>query len=445
MRVHFVGIGGISMSGLALYLIKNGYDVSGSDISQSAETDMLARAGAKIYIGHNKENIAGAEAVIYNSAISEENEELKFARENKKFILTRAELLGLIGKNFKKVLAVCGSHGKTTATCMLTYAFVYNRMSPTSHIGGSDMIFKNFLFGGEEYFITEACEYKGNFLKLSPSCVVLLNIDYDHSDYFKNIEHVQKIYKEFVEKASDTLIINADDYYASQLRIKNKITFAINNPADYVAKEIKEKNGVFSFNVYERGKKQGRIKLGILGKHNIYNALAAFAAARYYGLESKKIIEGLSAYRGIARRSEKLGFLNGAVCYADYAHHPKEIAASIESFKILKRKKIYVVFQPHTYSRTKMLINEFVSCFNMPVEVIIYKTYAAREKYDEEGSAFYLYKKLSELKKCYYHDDMLSLKKFLCENAGRNDLILFLGAGDIYFLAKNIIEAKGER
>ena len=172
----------------------------------------------------------------------------------------------------------------------------------------------------------------------------------------------------------------------------------------------------------------------------IKQLVAAFAAARYYGLESKKIIEGLSAYRGVARRGEKLGCINGAVCYADYAHHPKEIAASIEGFKILKSKRIYVVFQPHTYSRTKMLINEFAGCLNMPAEIIIYKTYAAREKYDEEGSAFYLYRKLSERKKCHYHDDMMSLKKFLSENANRNDLILFLGAGDIYFLAKQIVD-----
>jgi len=438
LKLHFIGIGGISMSGLAKYFFSLGYNVSGSDIGISEETKELENLGIKIFYEHKAENIAGTEIIVFNSAISEDNVELKAAKNEGKFILSRSALLSFVCRQFKKSIAVCGSHGKTTATAMITHILLQSDKKITSHIGGIDLKLSNFYSEGKDIFITEACEYKKNFLNLSPTLTVLLNIDSDHLECFNGEQDLIDTFALFCNR-SRLSFVNGDDKNSNL--IKNKISFGFNNKCDYQAVKINSNKERYSFTVMEYGKKLSKFSINVYGRHNIYNALAAISIGRYFCLDCKKIQYGLNSFCGIKRRYELIGKINGADIYCDYAHHPKEIESSLKVAAKICNKNLYVIFQPHTYTRTINLFDDFIKVLSDCKNLCVYKTYAARENYMEAGSA----KILSDnIITSSYFDDSQQLLQYLQLKLDKGDMALFLGAGDIYHIAKSFIELKSK-
>lgn len=424
-KLHFVGAGGVGMSALAQYALACGKKVSGSDASEGEQVEKLISLGAKIAIGHARKNARGADAVIYSSAVLEDNPELQFARDNKKPLFSRAEMLACAEAAHPFSAAVSGCHGKTTCTAMLAHMFVCAGVSATCMIGGDDLSLGNFTFG-KDIFLTEACEYKRNFLHLKPDVAVILNIDDDHLDCYGDMDALTEAYAAFAGRGVS--VVCADDRRAMRAAGKNEVSFGIENKAMYAAENLrKTRDGKWSFTVSEYGVKRGRIRLNVTGKHNVYNALAAFAAARCCGVSPEDARRGAEAFRGVKRRCEYLGELGGAKVIADYAHHPREIAAALSG-----AKRPLVVFQPHTYSRTRLLMGEFVETLKKYPSVI-FPAYAARETYDFEGSAFRL---CAELKAAgadaVYAETPAALMEELRARAGDFGEIYVLGAGDLY-------------
>lgn len=436
-HIHFIGVGGIGMSALAKYALFKGCTVSGSDSFPSELTLELQQKGAKIKYKHSAFNVKGADIVVYSSAISKNNPELKKAFNIGVPVIRRSKLLDAVMRRYNDRIAVSGSHGKTTATAMLTSVLSLGGLDPTSFIGGEDKRFSNCLIGNGKVAIAEACEYKKNFLDLSPTVAVVLNIDNDHMESYGSMEALKQAFSQFA--SAGIAVVNADDVNCRELNLSCSVSFGINNSAVYTAKNIvKNKNG-YSFTVYKHGKRCVRINLSVMGRHNIYNALASFAVADIFKIKHFCIKQSLEAFDGVKRRCERLGELFGAEVYADYAHHPKEIYATLKAFAC--SDKDVIVFQPHTYSRTKLLMNDFISCFKAVKNLIIYKTYPAREKLDKKGDAKTLYSKLkdADINTCTYADDIKCLIKSLKE-LKNPERIIFIGAGDIYSVAKKLLK-----
>ncbi len=435
-KIYFIGIGGISMSALAKLLSANGYTVSGSDCVRGEETDALAFYGVKVFIGVDGERaeLKDADAVVYTDAIAEAHTELKRAKGLKKPVYSRAELLGLLSKEFQTVLAVAGSHGKTTCTAMCAHAMKSVAANFTAHIGGEDADFGNFHSTGEEYLVTEACEYRRNLLRLQPTVGILLNIDEDHMECYRDVDDLTDCFRRYCESAK-TAFVCADD--ARCRGLGEFATFGVENIlSDYRAVGIKASEERYSFTVEEYGKAVCRVRLNAVGRCNMYNALAAFAAMRSLGFEEREIAKGLESFRAVKRRFEKIGAYRGASFICDYAHHPRELAATIATATGVCRGRLFVVFQPHTYSRTKLLFPEFISVLRGIKNLIVYKTYPAREKYDEEGSAARLAQAIGS---CLYVENAYVLRTWLTKTVREGDLVLFLGAGDIYYAAQYIL------
>ncbi len=435
-KFHFIGIGGVSMSGLALYLHAQGFLVTGSDAIKSETVEKLRDNG--IFVStlqeENLEGINAADIVVYTDAISLENKELSYAFSIKKRVMKRAELLGLITAAFPYSLAVAGSHGKTTCTAMCAHIFEAAKVPFTAFIGGEDRGLSNFTFLGHEYLVTEACEYKKNLLLVPAKTKIVLNTDKDHMECYRDFSELKDTFLSFLSEA-ETAVVCADDIHLANL--KNAVTFGIENAeADYLAKNVKNEKERYSFTVYEFGERLCRIRLRAVGRCNVYNALASIAATRPYGFSAKEIKRGLESFLGVKRRFEEIGKLHGALAVCDYAHHPKEIASTLETAKKLCDGRLFVVFQPHTYSRTKALMEEFVEAFQGVERLMIYKTFPAREKFDGEGSAAYLAERIGN---CLYAESILSLSAWLKRTVKEKDCVLFLGAGDIYYLAKYLV------
>lgn len=427
---YFIGIGGVSMSGLANYLLSVGKTVGGSDICESAYTKALRDAGAKISIGGAAEEILGYELIIYTDAIKDTDIQLCAAICAKKCVISRGQLLYEISREFRRVIAVSGCHGKTTCTAMLAHIFSCAEKKFTAHIGGNDLTFSNFYRTGNDFLITEACEYKKNFLLLKPDVGVILNSDADHLECYGSEQALEAAYLEFAADSAVAVTLYCD------LPVANATTFGYDKNADFCAKKIKNRNGRYSFVAYGDGTELGTVSLNILGKHNVLNAIAAVAAASSAGIPFEKIREGLESFSGVERRFERIGEFRGVECFADYAHHPNELRASLRTFKNLTQGKLYVVFQPHTYSRTKNLFKQFLKVLSPLNNLLIYRTFAAREYFDDAGSALTL---SQSLKKSRYGDDARDIESFISK-AAAGDLIVFLGAGDIYDIAKLIIK-----
>jgi len=320
---------------------------------------------------------------------------------------------------------------------MLGHIFIKAKKKPTIHLGGIDLSFGNFLIGKSNYFITEACEYKANFLQIKPTTVTIMNMDFDHGDFYKNKRQLISAYRKFAKSARENVFMTASDRNINNF--KNAVTYATERKADYEIRKLKERRGKCRFYIYERGGGRIKIHLRIIGKYNAHNALAAYATARHYGIKPKIIKKALWSFRGIERRMEYIGKINGAEAYADYAHHPNEIKAALAALKKLN-KNLVVIFQPHTYSRTRLLMDEFVSAFRVKAVICIYSTYSAREDYDESGSALTLCENLSKHKHCNYFDDISALKHFLHGTVRKKDAVVFMGAGNIYNFAKDIAQ-----
>lgn len=415
---YFIGIGGISMSALAKLLFDKGYGVMGSDACKSKETEKLKKLGIKVNYKPNIKDVELSDIVVTSSAISDDNKELKEAERLNKQILTRGELLGQISKTYKHVIAVSGAHGKTTTTALIAHIFMEAGLQPTVHIGGIMQGYEsNLIEGKNKFFITEACEYKDNFLNLHPDFSVILNIEPEHLDYFKTFENVKKSFKQFAKQSKNFiaqeglfdkgLTLGKDYTYSNFLETINGIEF------DYY------KNNTFVFHV----------KCPLHGKHNVFNILAAIAVAEKYNIYGQLTQKALASFKGVKRRSESYQFKNNSKLIFDYAHHPTEIKCSINSIKKFCKGDLIVIFQPHTYSRTKKLFSEFLQAFDGADKLIIFKTYPAREKYDRAGSAKILAKALNKNKKCRYSTNYCILKKL---NVKQDDCVLVLGAGDFY-------------
>ena len=439
-KVFFVGIGGISMSGLALYLHKNGYDVSGSDITENEQTKMLKSHDIKVFLGHKKTNILGAELIVFNSAINEHNPELVHAKELGLTIISRSELLKLVSREHEHVIGISGTHGKTTTTAMIGEIFCLAGHKPTIHIGGvSKNLGTSFLVGEKQYFITEACEYKDNFLTLSPEVGVVLNIDDDHLDYFKTKSNLRHSFDKFVSQSSFSVVFEG---FLPKFAQKTENIFEIGKQSQYCwAENVElEADNKYTFDAIFCGEFVGRIHLGVYHKHNVTNALFAVAVAKYYGVPNKVIMSALENFAGVKRRFEEIGWKNGVQVVIDYAHHPKEISSTLVGAKKITKGKLFVVFQPHTYSRTKKLFEEFVPCFDLADKLYLFKTYPAREKYDKDYNARTLAKEISKHKKCLYFSSFEKMKKSIQKEMVEGDTLLVLGAGDVDHFAKYFIE-----
>ena len=416
------------MSGLAKYLTGLGKRVGGSDVSANEYTVELTERGVKIDFGDFADDIENYDVVIYTDAIKEEDTRLKKAKNLSKPTIPRGKFLYEVSLNFKKVIAISGCHGKTTCSAMLTHIFAAADKKFASHIGGKDLTFSNFYCCGNDFFITEACEYKKNFLHLKPDIAVILNSDADHIECYGSAEALRSTYLSFAGSAARTISLYRD------LPELSGINFGFDKSADYYAANIKINNGACSFTVHKGAEKLGDISLKVFGKHNVLNALAATAVAVNCGISFEQIRAGLESFAGVERRFEKIAEHNGAVYYADYAHHPNELRASLKTVRKITSGRLFVVFQPHTYSRTKLLLPEFKKVLSPLTDLLIYKTYAAREYYDDAGSALTL---SQNVRKSRYGDCPEDIADFVAR-AGEGDTVLFLGAGDIYFIAKQV-------
>lgn len=431
--VHFVGVGGVSMSALAKYCLILGYSVTGSDEKNSAEIQELKKLGVKIFIGHKKENVHTARIVVKTGAVLDGNAEIQEAKRLKIPIIRRSELLGSIVASFSQSVGVSGSHGKTTATAMIARVLDYAGKSPVVFIGGRDSKYGNFHFANGEVVVTEACEFQRSFLDIKSTVSVALNIDNDHLDCYKSMEDLSLSFRRFL--SSGIAVINADDTRLKGLCGECSVTFGIENSAVYKAERLRKlKTGGYSFTLYKHGVKLGRIHLKVLGKHNVYNALSAIAVGGLFGIPIKDIKRAIEDFNGVERRMENLGAIYEMQAFADYAHHPTEIMATISAFDV--KKDDIIVFQPHTYSRTKLLIEDFKKALG-GVNTLIYATYPAREEFDAKGSAYSLYRELKKTgAKTDYASTPNELFSKLKKYAKTKKRVLFVGAGDIYDIAK---------
>lgn len=426
-RYFFIGIGGVSMSGLAKWLKSRGQIVSGSDLLKSQETEELEKLGITVHLGHDENYLdAKTDYVVYSGAIDEKNPELKKARELGIKTLSRGEMLEVVAKRFKKVIAVAGAHGKTTTTEMIAEIFFNAGLEPTLHIGGISNFFNsNFYIGKNKYFITEACEYKNSFLNLKPTTAVITNIEAEHLDFFKNFENVKNSFDKFCKNSKNVIKIYKNIAFNKKFRVE--------------AKNIKKyKTAFFEYDCYINDIFKGKIKLGVAGKHNVKNSLLAIATAISYKIDFKAISRTLSNFKGVKRRFEVIADKDITIVH-DYAHHPTEIKKVLATAKLYEPRRLLVAFQPHTYSRTLSLFEDFLKCFEGADEVFIFKTYSAREKELIGGRAIDLYKKLN-IKKHYFTSFESGAEK-IKKRLKKGDLLLLLGAGDIENLAENFREA----
>lgn len=437
-KYFFIGIGGISMSAIALILKKQGYLVEGSDIHDSPVIKMLRDNQINVYIGHDEKNIKGDETIIYTAAISKDNPELLKAKALGLKIYERAEFLGMIMKNYENVIAISGTHGKTTTTSMIGYMLKKAALDPTILVGAFvSQLGGNFCIGKRDFLVAEACEYVDSFLKFRPTTGIILNIDNDHLDYFKDIEAIKESFFKFASLVPDDgfVIANADDknvLSVLQRLCKNKILFSAKEKADFWARDIKNQDGFYEFDVYHKDDYFSHVKLNIPGFHNIYNALAAISTGYLIGLDKNVITESLQNFCGAARRLEKKGEINGVYLYDDYAHHPTEITSSIESLKSLTEGKLIVIFQPHTFSRLKNLMSDFAKSLSSSDYVVIADVYAAREKNAFGVTSYDLFEVLSKMNpNCKYIGSFEEISDYVMSIAKNGDIVATIGAGDI--------------
>lgn len=441
-HIHLIGIGGISMSAIAETLKNWNFTVTGSDLSQSQITDNLNNHGIKTTIGHDLESAKNADLIIYSAAISDTDPEMVIARNNNIPLVGRGEFVGYLTKLYKEAICISGTHGKTTTTSMISVCFVEAKKDPSIEVGAIlNAIGGNYRVGNSEYFILESCEYKGNFLKFYPNTEVILNIDNDHLDYYKTFDNIVKTFKDFANllDKDGVLITNADDENCLNLKSNCKgkfITYGIENQnADYIAKNISfDNNGFPTFDVYKAGNKIGSLTLSVAGKHNVLNALATVAVCDYYGIDINTISIALKKFTGAERRLEFKGkILDDTVSiFDDYAHHPTEILATVNAINNKKFNESWVIFQPHTYSRTKNHLHEFADAISKFDNVILLDIYAAREQNTYDISSEDLAKEIKSLgKNVLYMPDFDEVVSYIKSNVQKDDIVITLGAGTV--------------
>lgn len=450
VHIHFIGIGGISMSGLAEILLDEHFTVSGSDNKESSLTNHLVQMGAKVFIGQKASNIEDTvQVVVYTAAIHEDNEEYQEAVRRGLPMLSRAELLGQLMTNYNVPIAVAGTHGKTTTTSMLSHILLAGGKDPTISVGGIlKAIHGNIRVGGSEVFVTEACEYTNSYHHFFPKISIILNIEEDHMDFFKDIDDIRNSFHTFAKLLPDdgTLIINGEISHLEEILEGldcNVIIYDVHKEnADFSAKEIAhDEKGNVSFLLLVKGQESGRIQLSVNGLHNVSNALAAIAAASLLNVPMEKIREGLLSFEGTDRRFQYKGDVNGFHIVDDYAHHPTEIRATLEAARSYPHKETWCVFQPHTYSRTKAFFHEFADALSLADHVILADIYAARET-DTLGMSSELLADELKTKGCdvYYFPGFEEIETFILENCKNDDLLITMGAGDVVNIGENLLK-----
>ena len=439
-NIHMIGIGGVSMSGIAEILLNFGFNVTGSDSSASEITEILNRKGIPVTIGHDIDSISKSDLVVYSAAIKQDDPEMLEAKRLQIPIIERADFLGELTRCYKDTIAVSGTHGKTTTTSMISLCFLEALKDPSIQVGAIlKQIDGNYKVGNSEHFIIEACEYVESFLKFSPKAEVILNIDNDHLDYFKTFENIKNAFIKYVKILPDDglLVLNGDDTNCLDLTQYTKaktLTYGITNKnTDFFAVNIVFDNDGFpEFDVYNKNGFYDRIKLNVPGTHNVLNCLACIALCNEYGIKKEDIKSALLKFTGAHRRFEFKGKVNGASIYDDYGHHPTEIVATAKSLMNKKYNESWVVFQPHTYSRTKNLLDDFAKALLNFDNIIILDIYAAREKNTYNISSKDLVDKIISLgKDAKYIPDFYECVSYIKENVKENDIIMTLGAGTV--------------
>ena len=448
VHVHFIGIGGISMSGLAEILLDRGYTISGSDMKKSDLTDHLESIGAKVRIGQKAENITeDIDLVVYTAAIHETNEEFSAARSAGIPMMSRAALLGQIMANYPRSIGVSGTHGKTTTTSMLTHILLQAGTDPTVSVGGMlDRIGGNIRVGASDLFLTEACEYTNSFLEFHPLYSIILNVEEDHMDFFKDIDDIICSFHQFASQTvpGGKVIANGDMVHLKEVTENLErpvITFGLNPENNYRARDISYDDlGNASFTLVKDGVDSGRFSLSVKGQHNVLNALAAIACALDIGLSEEEISKGLLSCGGTHRRFEYKGKLGQATVIDDYAHHPTEIRATISTAREVDHNELWVIFQPHTYTRTLAFLPDFADALAGADHVILADIYAAREPDPGTISSRDILDLLLEKgTDAFYFPSFKEIEDFIRSKAGAGDLIITMGAGNVVEIGENLI------
>ena len=441
-RVHLIGIGGSGMCPLAEILHSKGYILTGSDNNESDPLKRIKALGIKVYMGHSAENVKDAELVIYSAAISEENPEIVEAKRLGIPLMERSHMLGALTRYYDNVIGVCGTHGKTTVSSMITHILILNKQNPTAVIGGKlPLINSNGIAGDSDTMVCESCEFVDTFLQLSPDKAVLLNIDNDHLDYFKTMDNLVNSFSKFVNMAS-LCFVNGDDELCLKAteNCSQYMTYGLKNTNDFYAENIESGKFGFCFDVMYRGQKLTRLNMHIPGKHNIYNGLAGFAVCYSEGIAPDDIAASLESFTGAGRRFEFLGEYNGFTLADDYAHHPTEIKATLSAAKELSYNNVIAVFQPFTFSRTALLKDEFIEALSIADKVILTPIMGSREV-----NTYNIYSEdiAKELKDAVVVDGFENIADEIIKTAKENDIVITMGGGDIYKAAHIVQEKLG--
>ena len=458
IHVHFIGIGGISMSGLAELLHNRGFTITGSDAKESKTTEHLNRIGIQVKIGQCAQNIVkDIDLVVYTAAIHPDNEEYNAVIAAKIPMIDRAALLGQVMKQYKSAISIAGTHGKTTTTSMVSLMMLEGNLDPTISVGGIlDNIEGNIRIGNSHHFIVESCEYMNSFLSFEPTHAIILNIDADHLDFFKDLNEIRHSFRLFSKKLpkAGNLVINGSIEHYEEITKDldcNIITYGVlpstfclgvdSSPYDYAACNITyDEFGFGAFDLIHNNQLITRMKLSVVGEHNISNAVSSIALVDQMGVSYEVMQTALLKYKGTKRRFEYKGEFHGVKVVDDYAHHPTEIKATLAAAASYPHKNLWCVFQPHTYTRTKALFKDFITSLSLADNVVLADIYAAREADPGDISAEDIQKELVNLgKTAYYFDSFKKIEKFLIENCTNGDLLITMGAGDIVSIGEYLL------
>lgn len=448
IHIHFIGIGGISMSGLAEILAEEHFTITGSDARESELTRHLEHLGITVFYGQKASNIIdGIDLVVYTAAIKDDNPEFARAKETGLPMISRAELLGQIMDNYQNSIAVAGTHGKTTTTSMISQVLLSAKCDPTISVGGIlKAIDGNLRVGKSNVFISEACEYTNSFLHFYPKYSIILNIEAEHLDFFKDIQDIRNSFRRFAANTKDdgVIIINGEIENYSEITAgltQKVLTFGLTEECDFHPSDISfNENACASFTAMYRDKELMHVTLSVPGMHNVSNALAAIALALDLKLSTEDIRAGLAAFGGADRRFQYKGTVDGVTVIDDYAHHPTEIRATLTAAANYPHKRLVLVFQPHTYSRTKAFLSDFAEVLSMADIVVLADIYAAREKNTYGVSSRDILAKLKEKgTECHYFPSFEEIEKFLLKNCMNGDLLITMGAGDIVNVGEHLL------
>ncbi|MCD8375889.1 MAG: UDP-N-acetylmuramate--L-alanine ligase [Oscillospiraceae bacterium] len=442
-RAHLVGIGGVSMLSLAQVLAGMGLAVTGSDMQDSPSVARLRRQGIQVAVGHRAEQAEQAELVIRSAAIHDDNPEIAFARAHNIPVFERAQAWGAIMRGYGNALCVAGTHGKTTTTGMCTHILLAAQQDPTVMIGGTlPLLGAAYRVGGRDTILLESCEYCNSFLSFFPTLAIILNIDADHLDFFKDLPDIQRSFRHFarlVPREGGLVVASAEDentVEALKDLDRSMLTFGLDS-GDIRAGATAWNHGRAEFDILVRGERYARVSLGVPGLHNVKNALAAAAASWALGIPAAAVEQGLAEFTGVCRRFERKGTCNGADVYDDYAHHPSELKALLDTAATLGYRRVLCAFQPHTYSRTEALFDQFAAVLRQPDVVLLAEIYAAREQNVSGISSADLAR---EIPGSQYYATLTELEQALRRMARPGDLILTVGAGNIYTVGEALTQ-----